>query len=384
VIASGVASRLAIVTLGGMCGVAIFNMLTARRLHRAAEPTEHPRVSILIPARDEEDTLLRTLPHTTSTEYPNLEILVLDDGSTDRTAEVVEKFAEASPDVRLVRGTLLPDGWLGKCWACHQLSEVASGEILLFCDADVEMGPLAVQRTVSTMQQSGAGVLTALPRQITPDPLGAAVVPLIAQLPVLALLPLRLIERLPSPLLAMGNGQWLAFRRDSYARSGGHRTVKSDVVEDVAIARAAKASGSRLVVALAPDDLAVQMYQDGRALRQGFQKNLYPLSGGRPLPFLLVLTVFGITMIFPLLAPFTAGGSRILPLLLILLRVSGVSALGHPWRSVLLHPLGAILTTALALDSARATRLGSTRWKGRTIPPVEGAIHPHTSAWKQG
>ncbi|CAN5793462.1 glycosyltransferase family 2 protein [soil metagenome] len=376
-------SRLAGVWLGGMCGIAIYNLMTARRLDRVPGPVEHPGVSLLIPARDEESTLRRTLPLATSTRYPNLEILVLDDGSTDGSAAVVEDIAAHFPQVRLVRGTPPPAGWLGKCWACHQLAEIASGEIIIFCDADVEMGPFAVERTIATMQQSGADVLTALPRQITPDTLGAAVVPLIAQLPVLATLPLRLVERVASPLLAMGNGQWIAFRRESYAQAGGHIRVKAEVVEDVALARAAKASGSRLAVALATDDLSVLMYTDGQALRSGFQKNLYQLSGGRPLPFLLVLTVFSTTMIFPLAAPFLPGGSRTLPLLLTLLRLTGVAALRHPWRSALLHPLGAILGAALALDSARATRRGSTSWKGRPIPAPNRAGHSNTVNGKQ-
>jgi len=381
---AGWLSRCAGASLAAMCGIAVFNLLTARRLNKAAESLDHPGVSLLIPARDEEITLRRSLPLAAATEYPKLEILVLDDGSTDGTAAVVEQVAGGTQGVRLVRGTPPPAGWLGKCWACHQLAEIASGQILIFCDADVEVGPLAVQRTVATMQQSGADVLTALPKQLTPDLLSAAVVPLITQLPVLALLPLRLVEWSHSDRLAMGNGQWLAFRRESYAQAGGHDAVRANVVEDMALARAAKASGMRLVVALAADDLAVRMYQNGAALRRGFQKNLYPLGGGRPLPFLLVLSVFSTTMMFPVAAPLLQGGSRGPMLLLVCLRLLGVVTLRHSWRSVLLHPLGAILVAALALDSARATRLGLASWKGRTVPAPITTPNSNTSGGKQG
>jgi glycosyltransferase involved in cell wall biosynthesis len=354
-----------------MLAVAIFNLLTARRLHRApgiAAPA--PGVSVLIPARNEAATLRVTLPLFAAASYPDLEVLVLDDCSTDGTAEVVEEIAGEHGRIRLLRGTPPPAGWLGKCWACHQLASSATGRLMIFCDADVSIGPLAIQRTVATMEMSGAGLLTALPKQITPGWLEASLVPLIAQLPVIALLPLRLVESTWSPSLSMGNGQWMAFTRDAYARSGGHAMVRDRVLEDVWLARAAKASGERLVVALARNDLGVRMYHDARALREGFRKNLYLLAGGNPLGLITVLTFFAVTMLYPLAAPFIAGWSGwILVLLLAGVRITGCAASGHRWSGVVLHPLGATLAPALALDSAIAAHRGEAVWKGR---PVRG------------
>jgi glycosyltransferase involved in cell wall biosynthesis len=354
-----------------MLAVAIFNLLTARQLHRAPGlVAPAPGVSVLIPARNEASTLRVTLPLLAAASYPDLEVLVLDDCSTDGTGEVVEEIAGGNGRIRLLRGTPPPAGWLGKCWACHQLAAIATGRVLIFCDADVSVGPFAIQRTVATMEMSGAGLLTALPKQKTPGWLEASLVPLIAQLPVIALLPMRLVEATRSPSLAMGNGQWMAFTRGAYERCGGHAVVRNRVLEDVWLARAAKASGVRLVVAMARHDLTVRMYEDAGALREGFRKNLYLLAGGNPLALMTVLTFFVGTMLFPLAAPFVAGWSgAMLIVLLACLRFIGCAMSGHRWYGVVLHPLGAMLAPMLALDSAIAAHRGRALWKGR---PVQG------------
>jgi hypothetical protein len=354
-----------------MLAVAIYNLVTARRLDRAPGiPASAPGVSVLIPARNEELTLRTTLPLLAAAAYPDLEILVLDDGSTDGTGGVVEEIASGNHTIRLLRGTPPPPGWLGKCWACHQLAAAATGRVLIFCDADVSVGPLAIQRTVATMQVSGAGLLTALPKQSTPGWLEASLVPLIAQLPVIALLPLRLVESTTSPSLAMGNGQWMAFTRGAYESSGGHAGVRNRVLEDVWLARAAKAAGERLVVALARNDLAVRMYPDAGALREGFRKNLYLLAGGNPVALIAVLTFFSVTMLYPLVAPLVAGWSAaILVGILAIVRIIGSVTTGHRWLGVALHPIGAMLAPVLALDSAIAAHRGRAIWKGR---PVQG------------
>src|SRR5690606_308694 len=112
--------------------------------------------------------------------------------------------------LRLLRGRPLPAGWLGKSWACHQLAEAARGEVLVFCDADVTVHPGALPRTIAAMERAEAGALTALPRQRLGTWAESAVVPLVAHLPVLALLPLPLVPRVRAPSLSMANGQWLA------------------------------------------------------------------------------------------------------------------------------------------------------------------------------
>lgn len=359
--------------LAGMLLVALVNLATAPRLERAPPRRATPRVSVLIPARDEEANLAVTLPALLRSDYPALEVLVLDDESADGTAALVETLAarDEAGRLRLLRGSRLPAGWGGKNWACAQLARHAAGEVLLFCDADVTAAPDAIGRSIAAMQAWDAHVLTALPRQQMRGWAQHAVVPLVTQLPVLAALPLALVPRTRRASLGMGNGQWLAFTRDAYHAVGGHAAVAADVLEDVALARLAKRAGRRLVVALAPRTLCVRMYADARAMREGFAKNLYALLGGAPAPFAAALLGLALVLIAPL--PLAAMGRPASPLpLALLFAVRGVAGatMRHGWRSVLLHPVGALAAAALALDSALRTRRGGVRWRGRPAVPT--------------
>lgn len=361
-----------------LLGVALWNLLAAPRLEHAGTPRALPAVSLLVPARDEAENLRTTLPALLRLEYPVLEILVLDDDSADDTAAVVAAYRRGVGDrLRLLRGRPLPEGWLGKNWACDQLAEAAAGDVLVFCDADVTARPEALSRTLAAMQRSGAGVLTALPRQRTGSWVESAVVPLATQLPVLTLLPLPLVARVRAPSLSMANGQWLAFTRDAYRASGGHAAVRGQVVEDVMLGRRAKAAGQRLLPVVSTSLLEVRMYRGAAALRAGFGKNLFALVGGRPLPFLTALLVFLLTAVYPWAGAAWGAPGALLPLALLLaVRGCGTVLFRHGLRSILLHPLGSILLVIIALESYAGARRGALRWKGREIgggrPPSPG------------
>jgi hypothetical protein len=354
--------------LAPMLAVALYNLATATRMERAPAPRRTPAVSLLIPARDEAENLRAVLPHLARLDYPALEVLILDDGSADGTAAVVREHAPRDPRLRLLPGAPLPAGWLGKNWACHQLAGAARGEVLVFCDADVTPAPAAVARTVALMDRGGADVLTAIPRQRFGSWAERAVIPLVVHLPILALLPLRRVPRTRSPSLSMGNGQWLAFTRAAYRRSGGHAAVRDAVVEDVALGRRVKAAGLRLLPVLATGTLRVRMYRGTRALGEGFGKNLYPLMGARPLAFAGALGVFLLGAVYPWAAVLAGHAGAVLPLLLLLgVRAAGVALFRHGAGSLLLHPAGAVLTASLALWSAVGHHRGGLRWKDRVV-----------------
>jgi GT2 family glycosyltransferase len=272
----------------------------------------------------------------------------------------------------VIRGTDPPAGWVGKNWACDQLAAAATGEVLVFCDADVEAEPAAVRRTVAAMQAHAAGALTALPRQRMEGWAQAAVVPVIAQLPVLAMLPIRLIPAIRSPALSMANGQWLAFTRAAYDACGGHEAVHGEVLEDVALGRRVKASGERLLVCVAPSVLAVRMYASAAEMREGFRKNLYPLLGGRRLSFAVMLALLAIAWLYPLLGALRGTAAALLPLaLLAALRIVGALLFRHGWATVLLHPAGVLTAAALALESWRTHARGGVTWRGRRVPSTQ-------------
>ena len=355
--------------LAAMLAVALYNLLTAPRLEDTAEPIALPLVSVLVPARDEAENLRRTLPLLLATDYPRLEVLVLDDRSMDGTAEVAAEIGRAGgAPLRVVRGVDPPPGWLGKNWACHQLAGAAAGEVLVFCDADVEAAPAAVRHTVAALLDRRAGAVTAIPRQRLDGWMQAAVIPLIVQLPVAAMLPLRLVPVTRAPSLSMANGQWLAFPRATYDAIGGHAAVHGQVVEDVALGRRVKACGYPLVVCAAPSLLAVRMYDGAAAMREGFRKNLYPLLGGRRLPFAAGLAMLSLAWLYPFVGALRGSSTALLALgMLTALRTAGALLFGQGWRTVVLHPLGALLATRLAVESWIGHERGRVRWKGRAV-----------------
>ena len=360
--------------LAAMAAVTMLNLAAAPRLHRYPTKATGPVVSVLIPARDEAENLSRSLPALMRSAYGPLEVIVLDDGSTDATTAVARGIAALDPRVRVLQGTEPPRGWTGKNWACHQLAREADGDILLFCDADVVPGPDALGRTAAALEAEGADVLTAFPRHRYGTAAERAVVPVVAQLPIAALLPLPLVHRTRAISVSAGNGQWMAWRRAAYYRVGGHAAVAGDVLEDVRLARRAKAAGLRLLPVLAPRELEVRMYRGWHEVRNGFAKNLYPLVGGSPLYAALVPVVFGLAMLLPLALPLAAGfvGSPIAPALaplalLIVIRVAGATLFGAGGDTILLHAAGVPAAVALVLESAARHRGGRVSWKRRIL-----------------
>ena len=229
-----------------------------------AVPVELPTISVVIAARNEELDLPGTLDDLLAQDYPNLEILVVEDGSTDGTRAVIESRA---PRVRLVAEGPLPDGWIGKNWACATGARAATGEWLLFLDADVRMHPSTVRVAFGWAQAERADLTTLGTRIEMVGFWERLVMPFYVQ---------RVLTGFRTPRVnhdrsraAMANGQFWLTRRSTYERIGGHAAVRSEVVEDVALARRYRAAGLRLRVAWAPDLARTRMYRDRHELFEG-------------------------------------------------------------------------------------------------------------------
>jgi hypothetical protein len=222
--------------------ISIVNTLTFPRL-RQAKPARTPFVSLLIPARDEADVIGGSVSRLLSQIYPRFEVVVLDDGSTDGTREQACQAAASDSRFRVIGGEPLPDGWLGKNWACHQLAGQAKGEILIFTDADVRWGPQALSAVIHLMDKTRADTFTVLPTQETRTWGERLVVPMMMFV-IMGYLPELCVRYIPWPVFAAANGQCLAFRRDAYQHIGGHAAVRANVVEDVGLAWETKRKGS--------------------------------------------------------------------------------------------------------------------------------------------
>ncbi|MCS6807305.1 MAG: glycosyltransferase family 2 protein [Bacteroidota bacterium] len=356
--------------------ITIYNALTAPMLCNVPAPqypeqyASNPLVSVLIPARNEATTIANCLAGLLGQTYKNLEIIVLDDYSEDKTAEIVREFAQHYPQVRLISGRPLPTGWTGKNWACQQLSAAARGAIYIFTDADNTHAPNAVENTVRWMQRYDLSMLSAFPQQQTetlPEQLSVPVVDMF----VYAALPLWLTYVLPYPSLSAANGQWIAFTRQAYVELGGHLSVRQHIVEDIELSRATKVHGLRMITAAGTNLVFCRMYHSFDQVWTGFTKNLFGLVGYSTVGFFSLLVVLFTACILPYCTVWF-GEYRWISLGIIvsnlLLRLIIAVKYKHPlFASVVLHPISIGFIIAIGINSYIRVKRGKIEWKSRTI-----------------
>lgn len=356
----------------GAVALAVHGVVNARLLRRppAAPPPVDVRVSVLLPLRDEEhrvEPCLRALLGQRG--VPGYEIVVLDDGSTDRTADVVRRVAAGDPRVRLVSGAPLPPGWLGKPHACQQLADAAdpASGVVVFVDADVVLAPDALAGALAVLADSGLDLVSPYPRQLAEGVAERLVQPLL-QWSWLTTLPLGLAERSPKPSLTAANGQFLVVRRAAYDAAGGHAAVRDDVLEDIGLLRALKRTGGRGVVTDGSRMAECRMYGSWPELRDGYSKSLWAAFGS---PAGAALTVGGLGLLYVVPAVAALRGSRVGLLgyaagvvsRVVAARASG----GREWPDALAHPASVTAFGYLAARSVVHHRRGTLRWKGREV-----------------
>jgi hypothetical protein len=361
-------------TWAGSAGAAALTLHTAVNLRALRVPDDDPpeateRVSVLVPARDEERRIGVCLASLLDQiRVPDLEILVLDDGSRDATADIVRAVAARDPRVRLLQGGEVPPGWLGKPNACRQLAEAATGSVLLFVDADVVLAPHAVAATTHLLRSAGLDLVSPYPRQLAETWSERLAQPLL-QWSWLTTLPLRAAESSRRPSLAAANGQLLAVDVGAYRRAGGHAAVRAEVLDDIALVRAVKAVGGRGGVADGTHLATCRMYEDWADLRDGYAKSLWSAFGS-PAGAAAVLTGLGVLYLVPPLAALRGSavglagyGAAVAGRYVVAERTGGRSvpdALGHPGSVALLGWLTAV--------SWARHRRGGLQWKGRDLP----------------
>lgn len=355
-----------IIVLSFLCLMALLNFLTAIRMEKA-EPLKVPdKVSLLIPLRNESERVTNLLSNLSKSIAPEVEVLLLDDNSNDDTWEKLQSLARR--DFRLIQGSPLPQDWVGKPWACSQLAEQASGEIFIFCDADVFPSEKAIERTLSLMKTHQVDAVTALPYQELVTPLEKAIIPFVMHLPIVGLIPLRWVAKLKKSSLVVANGQWLAIKRSAYFQVGGHQAVQFSLLEDMDLGRSLVKAGFKLLPVLATKDLQVRMYDSWKSMEEGFTKNLYLLAGGKNIP---VTMVFGISFwiyLGPLILALTQSprAGLALSLLVIFRAIAALSFRVSP-GTVFLHPIGALGFLLLLLRSFRAYAKNQIVWRGREV-----------------
>lgn len=344
----------------------IVNLLLVPRLKRE-RPAATPLVSVIIPARDEERAIGSTVRALLAQTYPSLEVIVVNDRSTDGTGGILAAIDD--PRLVAVHGEEPPAGWLGKPWALHQGSLRARGELLLFVDADVHYSPDAVAAAVARMQRSGHAMTSLLPRFELHGFWEHIAMPNLAVF-VFMLAPIWLANRTRIPLLAVGGGPGNLVRREAYDAAGGHTALKDSVVDDVALARLFRRAGYGTEVVRADEGLvSLHMYHGLREVIDGFTKNLFSVFGRSYLVVALVLTVTLIGNVLPVILAFTGDPISIATVVIMsLARVILFASLGYRLDNAIFGnvPMVLVWTYILLRSTWRTGIRRQLHWRGRT------------------
>jgi len=347
-----------------------------------------PLVSVIIPARNEAVSIAALLGALRSQRYRNIEVIVVDDASEDRTPEIVAGFREADPRITLVTAPPLPTGWTGKCNACRYGAAVASGEYLLYLDSDVWLtDDDAIGGMLAYAQANAVDLLSLVPRQILGSVIERLLLPAVYTIMALELLPYGAVNN-PRCGKAAAVGQCLFFRREAYQAIGGHDAVKGEIAEDMAFARLIKARGLRLVLLDGGSVISVRMYRSLRDIWGGWTKHLYfTVAGGlaillrRELMLCIVFLVPPVILIWAVVSlAMRPAWLTLIPLIL----ATGMEIWGHKERlrnyHIMRWPVGyeplfppamAFALFLLAASAVKHLTPGGLSWKGRRYSAKE-------------
>jgi chlorobactene glucosyltransferase len=361
-------------------GAVLASALDARRgvrpLDPAARPAGRPAVSVIVPARDEQDGIGAAIVSLLALDWERLQIVVVDDESRDGTWAAAQAAAAGDPRVVLLRGAPLPPGWVGKQWAIQQGLERATGEWLLFADADVRHAPPSLSAALARAEEVGAAGVSALPLVETSGRAERVLTGAAILLVATVIAPAALV-RSPRVGVALAAGGHTLVRRDAYLAAGGHAGIRDRMVDDVALAEALKRAGTPL--ALAPSDglVRVRMYADTAAAVRGWRKGAAHAVRGHAASAALAAAVLALAAATPPLA--LAGGLRRRDPRLAALGAAGWGgmaaarlAVGRfvpaPAAEAALAPAGLLALAGIALRSVAERQRRGAVWRGRAYP----------------
>ena len=327
----------------------VLNLRSLRKpLISAGLPQPIPLISVLIPARDEADNIGACLRSLQRQDYPNFEVLVLDDNSEDDTAVIVNRMAAADPRIKLITGEPLPDDWAGKPFACYQLAQRANGDWYLFVDADTIHAPHMLRSVLDAALREKASLLSGFPRQLAGSLPQKVTVPVIYFI-IMGWAPLWLIHRLKTPRPSVAIGQFLLFPRDEYWRVGGHKAVQSRILEDIWMGIEVSRHGGRHVAIDLSSVVSCNMYPTVGSMWSGLVRCVYSITAISPVTLLLLVPLAWLFYIGPFYWFWNGFFMYDAPLL---------------WRGLVVFQLGMVFFMRWLVDN---------RFKE---PPVSAWLHP--------
>jgi len=353
-----------------------FNQLHLIRIAPVEGPlAEYPVVSVCVPARNEERDIGACLDSLLQQDYPDFEVIAVDDNSSDGTARVIHSRAVGESRLISLQGQTLPEGWVGKSFALHQASQQAKGDYILFTDADIFFAPSALRTAVFHMTTQNLDMMTWLPATTFESFWERTIQPVMFGF-IAALTRFKKINSADSSS-AMGFGAFLFFRKSAYEKIDGHRGVRNEILEDVMLAKRAKGLGLKLWVAQARPLLSLRMYHGFKEIWNGWRKNVFfamKKSIFRTLRHIFVLLAFAVTPFLVAGANLWHGSGALWTGISILCMIMVCAAgwmlsreLGLGSSTVFLYPLGAVMVAAILFNAMmRQLIAGQVQWRGRT------------------
>ena len=362
----------------------IFNLRSLRRPDINSKiPGPAPLVSVLIPARNEEENIEACLRSLRIQDYPNFEIMVLDDNSDDRTAEIVKLMAAKDDRIRLIKGQPLAQGWAGKPFACYQLAEKARGSWLLFLDADTTHAPHMLRSTLAIALELKPSMLSGFPRQMAesiPEKIAMPVLYFV----IMSLIPLWWVHRFKGSKPSLTIGQFILFPREAYWRMDGHMVVKDKILEDVWLGVETVRHGGRHIAIDLSTVFYCRMYRNVGKMWEGFVKWMYSVAALSPFALIGLVAagfVFYLAPFYWLWNAFVSAAAptdwRFIAVFQVAMIIFMRWLVDHHFRqsllSTFLHPLGFSLLLMAGLYGAWREVVGlGVRWKERIYSEASG------------
>ncbi len=334
------------------------------------QPSPLPSITAIVPARNEE-TVIASCVESLAQQPEIAEILVVNDQSTDKTAEIIRSLMLKIPNLRLLETHEVPPGWVGKNNAVYLGAKQAKTPWFLFTDADAELQPGAAARALQIAAEKSAALISFSPEQVVETWYEKSLIPFVY---------IRLAKHFsydavnnPSSRAAAANGQFLMIQREAYDFVGGHASVAAEVLEDVALAKRVKAAGFRLAFGFGLGIVRVRMYRSFRAMWQGWKKNLYLLIGGTPHALLRELesTIPWIPLILILVGikvPFLTFLGVCFLLMREFIYGTELSRNQFPSKFIVYYVPAVGLYVGVLWASYRSHSKGKVEWKGREVP----------------
>lgn len=345
--------------------VTLFNFVSNPKLPRISKPYPD-KVSILIPARDEAEDILTLLQSIHEQDHQNYEVIILDDHSSDDTYAICESFAAAHPKFKVLKGKPLPQGWLGKNYACYQLAQQATGQFFLFLDADERVYNGLLNSTIHRMYLRKLSLLSLFTNQQMVTNGEKVVVPLMHYI-LLNLLPLRLVYLVKSASVAAASGQFMLFDANLYREHQWHQLAKAKVVEDVEIMKLVKGFKQNGEALLANGMISCRMYKGYNEAVNGFGKNFLAAFNYNVIGFLIYLMLI-------IAGPVIVVMAMNLNLIFIMIGLMGLTRImisllagQSVSRNLVLHPWQMLTLLLIGITSIQKRLTKTTVWKGRKI-----------------